>query len=498
MDDIVQPLKAQQEIPPKEVKILATLVAKLNLADFQNAIPVIRELRISNETEDRFVNATLTLTSEPEVFKPKVWRIDEVAADSFRIIPGLDLVLDGPLLSRLTEAELSTFTFVLEADDKEAGGGRKEVARLEQVVDLLPRNQWGGLRHIPDMTVAFVQPNDPAVDRLLKQTAELLRLSELPSSLDGYEGGAKRAWQLASAVWGAVARMKLDYALPPASFEQSGQKVRSPSQIADTGLATCMDLTLLFCAALEQIGLNPVIVFTRGHAFAGLWMKPEEFTTALVDDVTAVRKRVKLRELVLFETTLITQNLVPSFSYAVERGEKQVAEDADSAFELLLDIRRARLQRIKPLASSEAQIARVASEVTDEAPPLLVEEGAGIPDEVHEVVVEDLSKLDPADRLGRWQRKLLDLSLRNNLLNFKMGKRALKLESPDPGALEDILASGQTLKLLTRPDLMDGADPRESTTTEKWLLERLLQHEYGDCHTLFEASDERGQAGHAS
>lgn len=467
MDDIVQPLTPQEETPPKEVKVLATLVAKLNLADFQNAIPVIRELRISNETDDRFVNATLTLTSEPEVFKPKVWRIDEIAADSFRIIPGLDLVLNGPLLSRLTEAELSTFTFVLEADDKEAESGRKVVVRLEQVVDLLPRNQWGGLRHIPDMTAAFVQPNDPAVERLLKQTAELLRLSDKPSSLNGYEGGSKRAWQQASAVWGAVARMKLDYALPPASFEQSGQKVRSPSQIADTGLATCMDLTLLFCAALEQIGLNPVIVFTRGHAFAGLWLKPEEFTTALVDDVTAVRKRVKLQELVLFETTLITQNPIPSFSYAVERGAKQIAEEAESAFEMLLDIRRARLQRIKPLASSDAQIARIAAQVTDEAPPLLVEEGAGIPDETHEVVVEDLSKLDPADRLGRWQRKLLDLSLRNNLLNFKMGKRALKLESPEPGALEDILASGQSLKLLTRPDLMDGADPRERALYEQ-------------------------------
>lgn len=467
MDDIVQPLTPQEEALPKEVKILATLVAKLNLADFQNAIPVIRELRISNETDDRFVNATLTLSSEPEVFKSKVWRIDEIAADSFRVIPGLDLVLDGPLLSRLTEAELSTFTFVLEVDDREAESGRKTVALLEQVVDLLPRNQWGGLRHIPDMTAAFVQPNDPAVERLLKQAAELLRLSDKSSSLDGYEGGSKRAWQLASAVWGAVARMKLDYALPPASFEQSGQKVRSPSQIADTGLATCMDLTLLFCAALEQIGLNPVIVFTRGHAFAGIWLKPEEFTTALVDDVTAVRKRVKLQELVLFETTLITHNPIPSFSYAVERGAKQVAEDAESDFEMLLDIRRARLQRIKPLASSEAQIARVAAEITDDAPPLLVEEGAGIPDETHEVAVEDLSKLDPADRLGRWQRKLLDLSLRNNLLNFKMGKRALKLESPDPGALEDILASGQSLKLLTRPDLMDGADPRERALYEQ-------------------------------
>ncbi|CAK9890129.1 DUF3320 domain-containing protein [Pseudomonas fluorescens] len=467
MDDIVQPLTPQEEALPKEVKILATLVAKLNLADFQNAIPVIRELRISNETDARFVNATLTLSSEPEVFKSKVWRIDEIAADSFRVIPGLDLVLDGPLLSRLTEAELSTFTFVLEVDDREAESGRKTLALLEQVVDLLPRNQWGGLRHIPDMTAAFVQPNDPAVERLLKQAAELLRLSDKSSSLDGYEGGSKRAWQLASAVWAGVARMKLDYALPPASFEQSGQKVRSPSQIADTGLATCMDLTLLFCAALEQIGLNPVIVFTRGHAFAGLWLKPEEFTTALVDDVTAVRKRVKLQELVLFETTLITHNPIPSFSYAVERGAKQVAEDAESDFEMLLDIRRARLQRIKPLASAEAQIARIADEVSEGSPALLVEDGAGIPDEIHEVVVEDLSKLDPADRLGRWQRKLLDLSLRNNLLNFKMGKRALKLESPDPGALEDILASGQSLKLLTRPDLMDGADPRERALYEQ-------------------------------
>ncbi|WP_371923878.1 hypothetical protein [Pseudomonas sp. SJZ085] len=132
-------------------------MAKLNLADFQNAIPVIRELRILNETSDRFVNATLTLDSAPEVFKSKIWRFDEIAADSFRIIPGLDLVLDGPLLNRLTEAEMSTFIFVLEVDDKQAQSGRKEVARLEQVVELLPRNQWGGLRHIPDMTAAFVQ-----------------------------------------------------------------------------------------------------------------------------------------------------------------------------------------------------------------------------------------------------------------------------------------------------------------------------------------------------
>lgn len=479
MDEIVQAL-TPEEPKPKELKILATLVAKLNLADFQNSIPVIRELRISNETSERFLNVTLTLESVPEVFKPKVWRIDELADESFRPIPGLDLVLDGPLLNRLTEAELSTFTFVMEADCKDVEGGRKEIARVEQVVELLPRNQWGGLRHIPDMTAAFVQPNDAAVERLLKQAAELLRLSDKPPALDGYSGGPKRAWQLASAAWGAVARMKLDYALPPASFEQSGQKIRSPSQIADSGLATCMDLTLFFCAALEQIGLNPVIVFTRGHAFAGVWLRPEEFTTAVVDDVTAVRKRVKLKELVLFETTLITQPSIPPFSYAVERGTKHIEEDSESEFEMLLDVRRARLQRIKPLASPEAQIARAAAIESNDAPSLLIEEGDDLPDEVDEVEVEDLSKLAPKDRLERWQRKLLDLSLRNNLLNFKVGKRSLKLEAPDPGALEDILASGQALKLLIRPDLMDGADPREKELYEQREREDLRRRHAED------------------
>lgn len=156
MDDIIHSVTPLEESPPKELKILATLVSKLHLADYQNAIPVIWELRVSKETSEKSHNSTLTLTSSPEVFKPKVWRINEIAADAFCVIPGLDLILDGPLLNSLTESEMTTFTFVLEADGNDVEVTRKEGARLEQVVDLLPRNQWGGLRHIPDMTAAFV------------------------------------------------------------------------------------------------------------------------------------------------------------------------------------------------------------------------------------------------------------------------------------------------------------------------------------------------------
>ncbi|MEE3390266.1 MAG: DUF4011 domain-containing protein [Candidatus Cryptobacteroides sp.] len=46
-------------------------------------------------------------------------------------------------------------------------------------------------------------------------------------------------------------------------------------------------------------------------------------------------------------------------------------------------------------------------------------------------------------KLRLWERKLLDLSLRNNLLNMRLGKNAIIYEHDDIGALEDDLHSGK-------------------------------------------------------
>lgn len=450
----------ESESKKPHLTIAVALGAKLNLADFQNAVPMLRELSINNDSVEDERELDLSIVSVPAFLKTKQWHIDAVNAGQRCHITDLDVQLDGALLSRLTEAETATVSFVLRRRS-EAG---EDLARLEQTVELLPRNQWGGLSHLPDMVAAFVQPNEPAVERVLKQTADVLRKNGKNPALDGYKGGSKRAWELTSGIWSAVAAMGLDYALPPASFEHIGQKVRGPGQISESGLATCLDLALFFCSAIEQAGLNPLLVFTRGHVFAGVWLKNEEFSTSVVDDITALRKRIKLKELVLFETTVATHRPAPTFSYAVQLGAQHVAEEKEEAFELAVDIRRTRLQRIKPLASAEAhavvapiEAAPVIEPVFDEAPDLPEDET---------VIEPDPATLNPKDRLARWQRKLLDLSLRNNLLNFRGSKKAIKLEAPDPGALEDLLSDGQPVRLLARPSLMDGTDPRNQAIHE--------------------------------
>lgn len=441
--------------PSGSIRLETALSPRLNLAFHQNAVPFIRELVIVNETEKPLHSVEITLSSEPAFLKPRTWRIESVAAGERYHVSDLDVALDGALLGRLTEAETAQASFVIES-------GASELHRLEVPIELLPRNQWGGMRHVPEMVAAFVQPNDPAVDRILKSAAEILRRHGKNAALDGYAGGPKRAWELASALWTAVGALGLDYALPPASFEHVGQKVRSPSQIVEGGIATCLDTTLLFCAALEQCGLNPLVVFTQGHAFAGVWLKAEDFTNAVVDDVTALRKRVKLKEMVLFETTLAAQRPCPPFGHAIEHATRHIADAAEDKFELAVDVRRARMQRIRPLSAAEAAAGPNASPAVELDP--VFEEA---PDFADDEPTQDSNETGtPRDRLDRWQRKLLDLSLRNNLLNFRPSRRAIRLDAPDAAKIEDALALGHALKILPRPDLMDGADPRSQAIHE--------------------------------
>lgn len=445
----------------REVLLRFAVVAKLNLADFQNDVPALRELSVVNDTAVAIEHLTLTLSSEPPFLKPRTWHLDAVAPGETYHVTDLDVKLDGALLSRLTEAEIATLRFDLRTHDD----ADTVVAQHEQVVELLARNQWGGIGQLPELVAAFVQPNDPAVDRLLKEAAVALQASGKSGAIDGYTHGARRAWELASGIWTAVVQRRLSYSLPPASFEHTGQKVRSPSQILDVELATCLDLALLFAGCLEQAGLNPLLIFTRGHAFVGVWLRDEEFCTAIVDDVAALRNRLNLRELLVFEATLAVQDQPAAFSQAIEHANRQLAEREDDKFELVVDIKRSRRSRIKPLALAQP----VEPQPTDEPTVgMSVEDAPDLPEEIVREV--PTAELDPRDRLGRWQRKLLDLSLRNALLNFKPSKKTLVLDVSAP-ALEDALADGQTLKLLPSPELMQGGDPRNQ------LLHEARSHE---------------------
>ncbi|MGH7907897.1 MAG: DUF4011 domain-containing protein [Candidatus Binataceae bacterium] len=399
---------------------------------------------------------TLELTSAPQFLKPRKWNISHLPVDGIVRLADLDVRLDGTLLASLTEAATAELIFSLFS-------GNQEITRKQITVRLLAEDEWGGLPVLPEILAAFVRPNNRAVEKLLKSAAEVLRSGGKQPGIEGYQSGKReRVWELAAAIWAAICKERLDYAVPPASFETTGQKIRNPSRIMENRLATCLDLALLFASCFEQAGLNPIVVISKEHAFAGCWLLREDFPSPVIHDAVELRKRAQLGELVLCETTLVTAAQPPGFRIACERGAAHLAEGEDVNFELAVDVRRARQRRILPVSQSELEPAPSESDdshnpyVTavgiDEAPPL---------PEIHDRKQSEPEAETPTGRIERWKRRLLDLSLNNRLLNFRPSKRAIPIICPDPNRLEEQLAAAAIFKILPRPDIMTGDDPRD-------------------------------------
>jgi DNA polymerase III delta prime subunit len=425
--------------------ILVEAAPKLNFAAHQSSFAFLRDLRVVNDDPTAALsNVVLTLSASPAFLKPKSWHLDRLAPSSTFVINNRHIDLDGGFLLDLTESIRGTVTIVAES-------GGQIVGQTQKVVELLAYNEWGGGGYMPELLAAFSMPNDPAIDRVLRDASTCLRKAGKPDGIDGYKSGSRqRVWEIASAVYTAISNLGIAYALPPASFERDGQKIRLPSQILEGRLATCLDTTMLFASALEQAGLNPVIALPKGHAIVGVWLQPEELASIVVDEAETLRKRIQLKELVLIETTFVASHPPPPFSKAAVAANDCISPDKDETFLAAIDVRRARAHRITPLgrklggtsaASADEQYAQI-EQFLEDAPPL--------PDFDGQVEDQDLPET-PAGRLERWQRKLLDLSARNPLLNHKSSKTSLRLICPSPALLEDGLAAGSRFAIQAVP-----------------------------------------------
>ncbi|HWL55816.1 MAG TPA: DUF4011 domain-containing protein [Paracoccus sp. (in: a-proteobacteria)] len=441
-DHLISPLVAAsaliEDVPKPRLAVTAELRGKVNFACSQNGTPVLRGLRITNTGEVAARDVILTLTASPAILRDKEWRIDEIAPGAEVSLTDLDTPLDTQLLGGLDEAEIGQLSFRLTV-------GEDVAEELRQPIELLARDEWGGLAEMESILAAFVSPNHPQVARLLKDAALLLEGAGHPGAIDGYQAkDPGRAWMVAGAIWSAATALGLSYAVPPASFESRGQRVRDPERIVSGGLATCLDTSLFLAAAFEAAGLNTAVLFAQGHAWVGVWLVPKDFGQLLEPDVVAVRKASVAREFVPIETTLLTQRPSVGFEEAVAAGRDRLSEAMEADFLKAVDINRARTARIRPLASHRDTPA--VDEDVDAAAPAALPRPLDLgllPGEL----AEELPTTAPG-RIERWQRKLLDLSLANKLLNFRETRLSVPMICPDLAALEDQLAGGRSYRLL--------------------------------------------------
>ncbi len=446
----------------------------VNYAMQQNDVPVIKSLQVVNSSQTQLRDLQVRITAEPAFSLPWEGIIASINPGETFNFGIIDLPLSHDFLGSLTERVAGS----LHAEILQDG---IPVARLTQSIDVLAYDEWSGLQSIPEILAAFVTPNHPAVESALSTAAGILGKWTGDSSISAYQSrNSRRVAMTGAAIYSALQQLNIRYINPPASFEETGQKIRLPDRIMESRLATCLDLSVFAASCLEQAGLNPLVIITNGHAFVGVWLEEETFADAANDDLLRLRKRVELGQISVFETTLLTSTQPVHFEQAVNVGLGHLQNEA--AFRCMIDIRRARKSRIRPLplrVDAAAPTAATEEKQEDAASPPTLNIPTNIPGQSEEPAEEAET---PATRLDRWKRKLLDLTLHNRLLNFRESKKNLPVLCPDLGALEDALADGTSFKIYPRLGDLGEKDDRVAEVhrhrTGQESLNEMLREEF--------------------
>lgn len=432
----------------------------INYAFQQNAIPVVKELRLQNNGVAR-KDLVLRLTTEPVFAPPTEIRLQSIEPAGEFHLSSLELKLSHDFLAELNEKVAGW----LKVEMLEGG---EVVQSITEPITLLARNEWCGLVALSEILAAFVLPNDPAVMTILSRASDVLKEATGRSELNGYQDKSrKRAWEQVASIYKAIGELGIRYINPPASFEATGQKVRFPSEIVSQRFGTCLDLALLFAACCEQSGLRPFVFIHDGHAYAGCWLEKRSLPEPAGDDLQQVRKLEADDLITVFETTTVTSGQLSTLEDAERLAKPHLI--TEKPFRLALDVHASRSARISPLPVP-GQVPTVPG--TPGTPPTSgASSGLGSREFADEIAITDGGPAKPANRIDLWKSRLLDLSLRNRLLNFRETKSTIRiLSGPEyvaAGYVEDELAAGCELSLRPKPKVMSEEDPRDATTFTK-------------------------------
>jgi hypothetical protein len=135
---------------------------------------------------------------------------------------------------------------------------------------------WGKRFSNAQYVARWVTPHDPAVLRLVSDARKYAPRGRLP----GYDRTTRTAQAMANevrvqarAVFDAMRQSGLSYVNSVFVFgdlADEAQRIRAPRETLTLSSANCIDVSVAFASAMENLGLAPVILIVPGHAFTGV------------------------------------------------------------------------------------------------------------------------------------------------------------------------------------------------------------------------------------
>ncbi len=453
------PTEPPGEVPSDRIAVEVDVDAHVGYALQANGVPLVKALRVLNLGDAPVAGLRVALFVEPDLSPRVELPVGDIAAHGSWRFDALGLPISTARLAERTQAEEGTLWI-------EATGGDEVLLRSATPLEVLAADEWPGTDSLPEILAAFVLPEHPATRERLASAARHLETATGDAALDGYDRrDPTRVRAVSAALHAAIADLDVVLEDEPEPERSAARRIRPPDRIAASKTATRLDLALWFAGLFEGAGLHPLIVQLDTGPLVGVWLADENFVDPAIDELMRLRKRLELESIVLFDPASAASGSTTSFEDSVRETAQAVEHARVERLLLAIDVEAARRARVAPLPFG---VTRTADPVTPE--PLEEEPPAPAP-------------AAPLTRVDRWKRRLLDLSLRNRLLNHRTTSKTIPLAGHDLARLEDLLSDGRVFRLLPeRP--AGGADGEDDESAL-----RLRELESGRLRTTVAEED---------
>ena len=401
----------------------------VSYADYFARRKLFSSLQIKNACGELVENLTLSITNENGMLLPYEKEFEEIPFES-TIKIDVENILSPAYFSSVEEVKEERIQAVLKKD-------KRIVATAEWTVTTLPFDFWQGTEGDPELLASFVRPRLADCAKVQAEVLEQLRKWNSSFEAGGYIGNDKNTVRRVIAGLYATLRRysiaKKDADITRPVEAGAGVKILSERK------ASALELALFTCNCLEGMGLHPVIIFGDKAITCGVWLYDSCFLDTVSDDIPRLTAYVSdgINNLSCFDV----EDLFGDKNFAYTTSEAHFVQKAEAGYyDKYVDIRRCRISRVMPMPLRAKGLKGFEILSEEDSSP-----------EIAPIDLKDTQKLaldSEQTKDKQWERRLLDLSMKNVLLNFSPTKTVAHIVSTDPDSTLDALSQEEELTLM--------------------------------------------------
>ena len=410
-----------------------------------NAFSFLKGIYLESRTPGTYRDLVFRLESDLPGFSFKPVRLSRLSLGEKAIIDAFSYSLDEEALYRLAEPRKVSLKAVLYS-------GETAIASHDAAIEAMPIEHALGSGAEKVLLASYVTPDEALLENAFERAKKLGR--ERKASFEGYlERDPNDVLLVSEALYESLLEEKIELLRLPSGKGRALESVSLPGSTLLCKKGTSLDIALVYASLVEKAGLHPSIILYEGGAAVGVWLDEESFQSAYQDNAAGLLVMASKG----YDRLLVID---PSSGLAPQEAREKAYKDLEEGrlFVGSIDVFAARKEHIVPLPTPDAKGTLSFPSFETESSGKM----AAIDENSHRYI--DSEDRGDKNRYDHWLDKLLDLNLKNRLINLRPGRNTPQLLVSEAEAFLDLLKGNRKLVVA----------PYESFVTKERKGEHLL------------------------